>query len=335
MMTVRAYTIVICWLLCMAPASAAQSLPQLEREIARLSSIGGGMVGVAALHLESGRSVVFNPDARFPMASSYKVPIAVQLLTRVDRGEARLDSMIEVRPEDIHPGSGTLSQLFQVPGVALSLRNLLELMLLISDNSATDMVMRAAGGPAAVTTRMRELGIDDLRVDRPTSLLIADFMGVAGLPPDGAVTIETFRQRSASVSSESRAAAARAFATDPRDTSTPAAMAALLEAVWRGEGLSAESRTLLLDIMLRSTTGAARLKGMLPPNVLVHHKTGTIGATTNDVGIIALPEGAGHVVSVVFVKDSTRPVEERERAIAQIARSIYDYFLFVPAGIPH
>jgi beta-lactamase class A len=335
MTTLRAYTIALCSLLCIPAAAGAQSLAQLEREIARLSTIAGGMVGVAALHLESGRSVVFNPSARFPMASSYKVPIAVQLLTRVDRGEAHLNTMYEVRPEDIHPGSGTLSQLFQVPGVSLSLRNLLELMLLISDNSATDMVLRAAGGPAAVTARMRELGIDDVRVDRPTSLLIADFAGVTGLPADGAVTIEMFRQRSGAVSAESRATAARAFGTDPRDTATPVAMAALLEKVWRGEGLSAESRTLLFDIMLRSTTGAARLKGMLPPDVLVHHKTGTIGATTNDVGIIALPEGAGHVVSVVFVKDSTRPVEDRERAIAQIARSIYDYFLFVPAGISH
>ncbi len=68
----------------------------------------------------------------------------------------------------------------------------------------------------------------------------------------------------------------------------------------------------------------------MPPDVTVGHKTGTIGATTNDVGIIYLPDGAGHVVTVAFVKDSDLPVPDRERAIAQVSRAIYDFFLFNP-----
>src|SRR5687767_4736899 len=115
-------------------------LARLEREIARLAAIGGGMMGVAAVHLESGREVYLNRGVAFPMASSVKVPIATELLDRVDRGKLRLDSMITLTPYDLHPGSGTLSELFDDPGVALSVRNLLELTLLISDNSATDIV---------------------------------------------------------------------------------------------------------------------------------------------------------------------------------------------------
>jgi len=66
----------------------------------------------------------------------------------------------------------------------------------------------------------------------------------------------------------------------------------------------------------------------LPEVTVVAHKTGTIGGTTNDVGIITLPDGAGHVIVTAFVKDSTRPVPEREKAIAEVARAAHDYFLF-------
>ena len=106
-------------------------------------------------------------------------------------------------------------------------------------------------------------------------------------------------------------------------------MADLLVKIWNGEGLSKESRDLLIDIMERCETGAGRLKGRLPEGTVVAHKTGTIGRTTNDVGIVTLPSDAGHVVMVAFVKESDDPVPDRERAIAEAARAAHDYFLFV------
>lgn len=311
-------------------ATTDASLQRLQREITRLSEISGGTVGVAAIHLQTGRSVSLNGSEPFPMASSYKVPIAVELLSRVDRGELSLDSMYALAPGDVSPGSGTLGALFQHPGVALSLRNLTELMLLISDNSATDAVLRAAGGPAAVTERMRIVGTPQIRVDRSTTGLIADFVGIRDLPSEQEVTAGRFRELMLAVDESDRSAAAAAFDSDPRDTATPDAMARLLERIWREEILTPESSQLLLDIMRRSTTGGDRIKGMLPPQVEVAHKTGTIGGTTNDVGIITLPDGAGDVVTVLFVKGSESDVATRERSIAQISRSIYDYFLFNP-----
>jgi beta-lactamase class A len=136
------------------------ALQRLEREIARLAKGAGGVVGVSATHLESNRRVSLYDGERFPMASTFKVPVAVELLTRVDRGEIRLDQMIHLQSSDLHPGAGILTDLLNQPGLALSVRNLMELMLLISDNSATDVCLRLVGGPEAVTARMRALGIE-------------------------------------------------------------------------------------------------------------------------------------------------------------------------------
>lgn len=328
-------TILMIALLSLAPASMAQSpsgdaaLERLEREMARLAKVGGGTVGVTAIHIETGRRVSLNGKERFPMASTVKVPIAVQLFTRIDKGEVRLDDMIKIEAKDLHPGSGTISDLFNKPGLALSVRNLTELMLLISDNSATDVVLRLAGGGQQVTARMKAAGIDGISVDRSTAQLISDWVGLTNLPPENEWTPELFETKYSAIKSEDRAAAAKRFDTDPRDTSTPDGMADLLVRIYRKDLLKQQSSELLLDIMLRCRTGDARLKGLLPQGTEVAHKTGTIGGSTNDVGIIKLPDGT-HVAIAAFVKSSEKEIPARERAIAEIARAIHDFFLFLP-----
>ncbi|HLF85003.1 MAG TPA: class A beta-lactamase [Blastocatellia bacterium] len=306
------------------------ALQRLEREIARLSTVSGGVVGVTAIHLETGRRVSLNPTERFPMASTFKVPIAVQLLTRIDKAEVKLDQMIEIKQSDLHPGSGTLSDLFNKGGLALSVRNLMELMLLISDNSATDVMLRTAGGAEAVTARMRALGIEGINVNRSTAQLIADWVGVTNLPPEDRWNPVVFSLAFSAVKPEDQKAAAKKFDADPRDTSTPDGMAALLERIYRKDLLKPESAELLLDIMRRCRTGEARLRGLLPQGTEIAHKTGTIGGSTNDVGIITLPDNAGHVAIAAFVKLSEKEVSARERAIAEIARAVHDFFLFQP-----
>ena len=326
--------LVFCFCFLLLPASAIgqedSGLPRLEREILRLAEFSGGRVGVAAVHLETGREVYLNADEWFPMASTYKVPIAVQLLRRVDNNEVKLDQMVEVTPVDLHPGSGTLSQLLDDPGVELSLLNLLELMLLISDNSATDLSLEIAGGGQSVTALMRDSGIEGITVDRPTVELIADWLGVEGLPSNGKITREKFSDLRNLVSESEREHAETVFEQDKRDSATPRGMAQLLSGIWQEEIISQKHSELLLDIMRRCQTGDGRIKGLLPLETEVFHKTGTIGRVTNDVGIVTLPEDMGHVITVVFVKQSVFPVPERERAIAHISRAIHDYFLFNP-----
>lgn len=321
-------------LLVSAVVLAAQDDPataRLEREMARISKIAGGVVGAAAIHIETGRRVTLNPNERFPMASTVKVPLAVQLLTLVDEGKERLDRMVTLEQKDLHPGSGTLTDLFNQPGVSLSIRNLLELMLLISDNSATDVLLKVAGGPQAVNDRLAKLGIRGIRVDRPTVLLIADAAAVT-LPPEEQWTPPVFAGALRASPAEARTEARKKFQDDPRDTATPDGMAQLLMGIHRKDLLKRETAELLLDIMRRCRTGAARIKGILPEGTPVAHKTGSMPMVTNDVGILTLPDHAGHVALAVFVKKSEREAAQVERGIAETARAVHDFFLFHPKG---
>nr|AIA12596.1 ClassA_beta_lactamase [uncultured bacterium] len=308
-------------------AVRAQQQPPLERAIKRLAESSGGIVGVSAIHIESGRRVSVNGDLRFPMASVYKLPIALRLLQRIDRGELRLDDPITLSTHDFRPGHSPIAEFANNKPVTLPLERLLELMLGESDNSASDLLLRLAGGPAAVTNRMQALGIMGINVSRPEGQLILNHRGVRELPPESEWTMALLDSLSAKITPAEREAAAAAYADDPRDTSTPDAMADLLVRIHRRDVLEPASMERLLQITTATQTGPARLKGLLPIGTVVAHKTGTMGGTTNDVGIVTLPDGAGHLAIAVFVKASTKDVPERERAIAELARTVYDFFV--------
>ena len=231
--------------------------------------------------------------------------------------------------EEYSPGSGALAKLLDDPGLSVSVLNLLEIMLLISDNTATDRLLDAVGGGEAVTNRMTALGVEGVRVDRPTIDLIGDWLGIDHMPSAAGKRWDDYMELVEDMPEVDREAAAQAFDKDPRDTSTPRGMAVLLEQIWNRDALGDSSSALLIDIMERCETGLNRLKGNLPDGTVVAHKTGTIGRTTNDVGLITLPGDAGHVIVVAFVKESELDVPDRERAIADAARAAHDYFLFV------
>lgn len=322
----------LCVAVClMAAVVVAQEVPRaaaLEQEFARLAAASDGKVGVAAVHLGTGESAYLNPGEAYPMASTYKVAIAARLLQRVDAGEITLGQMVDIKPGDLSPGSGMMSQRLTKPGVQLSIANLLDLMLVISDNSATDKCLELAGGKDAVNARLVELGVRGVRVDRSTRQLIGDYLGMKNLPPRETSTLREFNWENARNSDAHRERAAKKFAKDKQDTATPEGMARLLQEIWAGDALSAASTTLMKDTMATCETGLNRIRGMLPPGTPVADKTGTIGGATNDVGVITLPDNRGEVAIVVFVKDSERPVADREKVIAQVSRAAYDYFLF-------
>tara|TARA_B100000700_G_scaffold42510_1_gene43572 strand:- start:820 stop:1653 length:834 start_codon:yes stop_codon:yes gene_type:complete len=274
--------------------------------------------------------MTMNGEERFPMASTYKVPIATQILTMVDKGDLALTDMIEIEREDVYLTSSAISDLLDDPGVQLSIHNLLELMLQISDNIATDILFEIAGGAEEITGRMVEVGADGIRVDRTTWALIANWLGRDDVTVENRIYPDEYRALLETELANGYAGSDNAaFNADPQDTATPLAMARLLRKIWDQEILSEKSSSLLIDIMYRCQTGEARLKGALPPGTQVAHKTGTIGETTNDVGIIDLPDGAGHVITVVYIKESKLPDNPAmEPVIANIARAIHDYFTF-------
>ena len=302
--------------------------PVLEAEIARVTKPIGGKVGVAAWKLDGkGERVLVNAGDRYPMASTFKIAVAGAILAQVDAGKLKLDQLVAVEPNDIVPSDG-IATLANHPGISLSVHNLLELMLTLSDNTATDVLTRVAGGPQAATAWVRKQGIEDQRIDRDTANLLRDFFGLPAGPlnqvlQEAAKKDPTLEERGSHPNA--------AFDKDVRDTSTPTAMAQLLTKIFNQQTLSASSTKVLIDIMERCHTGAGRLLGRLPAGTVVAHKTGTIGGTVNDVGVITLPDGKGQVVIAVFIKESDKSMEEREKVIAEIARSVRDYYLLAEA----
>ncbi len=311
-------------------APALTSLQRLEKQIRGVFARAEGEVGVSLLHIESGTELAVNGDTLFPMASAFKVPLLVEVLYQVKEGRFGLDDEIRVAKTDQHMGSGMLSSL-AAPGIVLSVRNLVNLMMFISDNSATDMLL-AKVGAANVNARLRALGIEGMSVDRPCQELIMDFLGMdyakyGNLPLDEITAAR--RAGGGSRTPEEHKKAVQAFNADPRDQATPKAMTALLAKIFRKEILDPASCDLILDIMLKCQTGAGRIKGELPPGTPVAHKTGTIAGTVDDCGIIYLPDGQGHVVLTVWTKNFLGDTEDVEALIAKIARFAYDYFYFV------
>lgn len=320
-------------LLCSFPGIAASpsrtQADALQQELERLVSGLDGSAGIYVLDLRSGRAATVNPQVGFPMASTIKVPVAVHILALVDEGKLDLQQQVQLQEGDIYTAMGGPMALHLTPGSAITVRDLLHMMITVSDNNATDIMIRLGGGAAAVDARMRALGIQGIRVDRYIWEMLAHYMGRQEASPDRPFTQADYtRMWDAARSAEERARHTGMYNDDPRDTSTPAGMASLLKLVWDGKALEPATTGVLKSIMLETSTGQGRLRGMLPDATPVAHKTGTVGEVINDVGVVALPDGRGEVIVAVFVK--AKGGEARDRAIAQVARAAHDYFLFVP-----
>ena len=314
-------------------AASDPSLARLEQQIEFLAHTTDAVVGVSALHIESGRYVSVRGTEQFPQASAIKIPIAVQIMALADEGKLTLDQMVTLKPADLHPGSGRISELLFHPGVALSIENIMELAIVISDNSAADLMLREAGGPAAVTARMKTLGLNGIRVDRSIAVLLADWGGIKALPPEAEWNRDMWDKLFDAVPETEHMAARRLQTRDPRDTATPADMTKLLARIWKKDLFSPVYANKMLEVMERCQTGKARIKGLLPQGTDVAHKTGTVGGVVDDVGVITLPGRGGHVALSIFTKGSSRPEEVSEKAVAEISRTVYDYFaLFTDSG---
>jgi beta-lactamase class A len=328
---IRAGVVVVVVIALQVSARAADPIDRLRTLITQAMGESRGRMGVAIKHLESGVEIAVNADETFPMASTFKLPVLVTLYDRAKKGQINWDEIVDVSVRDQHLGSGDLSYLYDTPGVKLSLHNVANLMMMVSDNSGADICLTRAG-VENVNALMASLGVRPIRVDRPTQELILDYQGRDTARLKG-LTLAEIQKDGPSPSMQGNAIEARfarddKFAADPRDQAAPLAFVTLLERLWRGDAVDKPSSDAILETMKRCRTGAGRIKGLLPPNAVVAHKTGTIGGVIDDVGIIYLPDDAGHLAIAVMSRQTRATDTDVERAIAQIARYAYDYFTF-------
>jgi beta-lactamase class A len=260
---------------------------ELTERLQKLCDRAGGQVGVAVIHVETGRSAAIQGTTPLPLYSVFKLPLAVSVLKGVEENRLRLDQRVRITPAEVVPGWQGNSDLWRKP-VERTLAELLELSIVRSDNTSSDMLLGLVGGPAVVTERMRSLGFQNIDIHS---------------------TVREFAAR-----------------RENPNTGTASDLATLLARLQQGEVLQQPQRALLLGLMARATTGEKRLRGDLPRGTPVADKTGTgeAGAATNDVGIITLPQGSGHLAMAVLVSGSKLPVEAQEKLIAELARAAYD-----------
>jgi beta-lactamase class A len=196
-------------------------------------------------------------------------------------------------------------------------------MIILSDNQATDILLKKVGADN-VTATMRSLGLKDLRIDRTTFELIRDFVALF----DDRARDKTYKEIIALAQTrepqpEKLAMAEREFAKVMKDVSSPRSMALLLEKIVKGEAASRDSCQLMMTIMRRQQFNQ-RLPRYLPEAAGMAHKTGTIGSTTNDAGVMFVR--GRPVVLVVFTVDKRIGRGEVEEQMGRLARVVYDYF---------
>ena len=298
------------------PAPVAVQPASLAQQLRAIAAVPRGRVGIAAIDFATGRTVAVHGNERFPMASVVKLAVAAAYLAEVDASRRSLTRAITL-DESIRSGSDGIGRLMPHPGVTLSAANLIELMLTVSDNTATDMLIADLGGTAAVQRWLDRNRVAGVRIDREIARLVLDNLGLPIVP--GKTAAQTL-WASDPLSVEARTVAVAGFDSDPRDTATPIAIARFLARIDKGEMLSPTSRSFLLEVMARCRTGADRIPAGLPAGTPVAHKTGTLLGISNDVGIVTLPDQRRIAISVF-----TRGIAEgpaRAKVIADATRAV-------------
>lgn len=265
------------------PRLAAASPDAFATAVAAIETRVGARLGAAVLDTGNGRRWAYRGDERFPMCSTFKAVAAAAVLARVDAGQEDLERRIRYRESDILPHSPATK-----PNLArgMTMGELCEAAVTVSDNAAANLMLASMGGPAALTSFLRSVGDAKTRLDRWEMELNSAIPG------------------------------------DPRDTTTPNAMAETLEVLCTGDALSESSRERLNGWLVATSTGATRIRAGLPKGWRAGDKTGT-GAqgTANDIAI-AWPPGRAAVTVTVYVTESEASLDARNTAIADVARLV-------------
>lgn len=266
-------------------ATRAQASQKLENQLAELERKHDGRIGVAVHNLATGEKIGHRADERFLMCSTFKALTAGFILARVDRGEEQLDRRIVYSKKDLVTWSPVTEK--HVGGEGMSVAELCQATIIISDNTAANLLLKSFGGPAGLTDFLRSIGDEITRLDRfETALNEHDRPG------------------------------------DLRDTTTPAAMLETLRKLVFGDMLSRSSRAQLAAWMIMNKTGDTKLRAGFPGDWMMGDKTGRNGdkfGNSNDVAIAWSPD-RGAVIVTAYCEIPSVSEEERSAVLAEIGR---------------
>lgn len=267
-------------------AATARLTSGISRSMVALEARSGGRLGVAVLNTANGKSFGHRADERFAMCSTFKVLIAGFVLKRVDLGQERLDRRIRYGKNVLMMNSPATAK--HVEG-GMTVGELCEATVTLSDNAAANLLLDTFGGPAALTAFLRGLG------DKVTSC--------DGYEPD----INVVKPG------------------ETHDTTSPNAMLATLRTLTLGAALSPASRQQLVTWLVDNQTGDKRLRAGLPRGWKVGDKTGSWSndkkGTTNDVAVI-WPPGRPPLLITCYLADATLDAEGRNAVLAEVARLV-------------
>ncbi|MDH6193422.1 beta-lactamase class A [Mycobacterium frederiksbergense] len=231
--------------------TATAAAAPLDDQIAGFESRYNALIGLYAADLNSGRTLTHRSDEMFALCSTFKTYAAARVLQMVGRGQQSLDHRVFVDPEAILPNSPVTET---HAGSEMTLGELCQAALQRSDNTAANLLLATIDGPAGITAFARSVGDERTRLDRWEVELNSAIPG------------------------------------DPRDTSTPAALAVGYRAVLTGDALNPPQRRQLEDWMRANQTSSMRAG--LPPGWTTADKTGSGDyGSTNDAGVAYGPDG--------------------------------------------
>ena len=244
-----------------------------------------------AREIDGDRTVGYRADELVVTASVFKIPVMVELARRFDNGDPAPTERVRVKPDDRVLGPTGLSAMLDE--AELSWRDLAQLMMSVSDNTATDVIMRRVGLDA-INATLAELGLE-------RTTLIGDCRALLG-----SLTEDTgLRLDSDDRTGDDAERLSRWRSLDPTRTSrtTPEEMTRLLAMVWRDEAGSPEACAEARRIMA-TQVWPHRLTSGFPDGVTLAAKTGTLPGIRNEAGVVTYPDGARYAVAVFTRADS-------------------------------
>ena len=270
------------------PVVSAASTEDEPASIADIEAKVGGRVGVFAVDTGSGKVVAHRPDERFAMCSTFKWVLAATVLAQVERNMLSLGDRVLYGQADLLAYAPVTSK--HAAEGFMTVSDLTRAAIVVSDNTAANLLLSKLGGPSAVTEFARSCGDAVTRLDRNEPTLNDNEAG------------------------------------DLRDTTSPRAMATLMRKVLCGNRLSSTSRDLLLQWLRDCETGYDRLRAKLPKDWLVGDKTGTgERGAVNDVAI-AIPPGRSPILIAAFLSEGKADRPALVAAHASISRLVAQHF---------